>query len=141
MSDSIISGETVEYEIGFLPTYTEYHKKLIGLVFRKRRRGNPPPADLVKIEISAPAIVNHGRWMVRCPWCSGAEMLYLTKLQFLCLSCLNKDADGRFITIDLPPFHNAIEVQLLKRPIQFQNYEPGQTIEDLVKENNEHGWG
>jgi len=136
----LISGETVEYEVGFLPTYPEYHRKLIGHVFRKRRQSNPPPIDLVTAETTVSAMVNHGRWMVSCPWCAGAEILYLSKLQFLCLSCMNKSVNGRFITVDLPSFHNAIEVQLLKRPIQFQNYEPGQTIQDLVNENIEHGW-
>lgn len=86
------------------------------------------------------AYVNHGRWVADCPFCTGAERVSLDRPQFMCLSCFNAAAGGRWLRMRLPRWRGLIEAELLKRPrVQNRNWRPGETVASLRKENREHG--
>jgi ribosomal protein L37AE/L43A len=100
------------------------------------------PADIERIADDAPAavvVVNKGRWIARCPFCRGAELAARLDERFLCGSCRNKAAGGRWIRAVLPANAERIEEVLMARPdIENRNWETYETVEDLVAENVEH---
>lgn len=86
------------------------------------------------------AEINHGRWIVRCPICSGAELADPEEPVFLCLSCFNEGNDGKLLPIHFPHDYLAIESALAKRgKIETQNWLPGETSEDIERENLKNG--
>jgi len=81
------------------------------------------------------AEVNHGRWIALCPFCSGAEIADFDDPVFMCLSCFNESSGGRFIPVEFPVDHLAIEMELARRKrTENQNWIPGETLETLVDE-------
>ena len=98
----------------------------------------PISVDLLTaaVEPRVRAIVNHGRWIVRCPFCSGAEFIWEGK-PFICLSCFN--GGGKSLKIIMPRNRKAIEQALASRPVGNQNWEPGETVEFLLQENETNG--
>ena len=94
------------------------------------------PSGKVKAE------VNHGRWLVRCPSCSGAEEADPGEPIFYCLSCGNADSAGHIMMVMFPDDRAEIEAALLARPdIGTRNWAPGESLQDLAKENGEHEVG
>jgi hypothetical protein len=92
------------------------------------------PDGAVKAEI------NHGRWLARCPFCSGAEEADPGEPIFYCLSCGNADNGGHIMMVMFPDDRDKIESVLLARfNIGTRNWTPGESLQDLVKENKEHG--
>jgi len=94
------------------------------------------------------ARINHGRWLVGCPGCNSALVVDLSELVFMCVECGNAAHGGQWLQVTLPRNRKAIEVELLKRPFgrnpadaPTRNWEPGETVEDLRRENIEHGIG
>jgi hypothetical protein len=54
------------------------------------------------------AVVDHGRLIVRCPFCAtGAEIVDVDDPRFFCLECLNAEAGGRFVPINVPADYQA----------------------------------
>jgi len=94
----------------------------------------------VKPEISESeplmAEVNHGRWIVRCE-CGGAEKMW-EEGWFICQSCWNAGHKHKYRQAVFPSGRNQIEKLLLRRQIQNRNWIPGETLEQLDKENEEH---
>ena len=81
------------------------------------------------------AEINHDRWIVKCPFCRGAELGDPDDPRFMCLSCWNADASGRFLPVTFPPNRAGIEAELATRPrIENRNWTPGETIADLKRE-------
>jgi len=88
------------------------------------------------------ARINHGRWIVDCPVpeCGGAELVDPDNPRFWCLSCDNHGMDGRWYPVEFPAERPAIETVLLKRPnAANQNWRPGETVDDLRRENERYG--
>lgn len=83
------------------------------------------------------ARVNHGRWIVDCPTegCVGAELASEVR-PFVCISC----TAGPYVIV-WPDERAEIEALLEPRPTEAQNWEPGETVEFLQAENDEHGVG
>ena len=82
------------------------------------------------------AEVNHGRWIVRCPYCSGAEIADAEDPVFMCLSCFNEENLGRFHMVRFPKEVDQIEKVLNQRKaLENQNWIPGESLEDLKKES------
>lgn len=82
------------------------------------------------------AEVNHGRWIVRCPFCPGAELANTTSSLFFCCGCRNAQAGHRYLRVTLPVQRVAIEVELLKRPDgETRNWLPGESVADLRLQN------
>ena len=85
------------------------------------------------------AEINHGRWLVRCPFCSGAEEAEPGEPIFYCQSCGNADNDGHVMSVKFPENRTEIEAVLLMRPdIGTRNWTATETWADLAKENQEH---
>ena len=94
------------------------------------------------------ARINHGRWLVDCPGCNSALVVDLSEQVFMCVECGNAANDGRWLQVTLPRNRKAIEAELLQRPFgrnpadaPTRNWEPGETVADLRRENAEHGIG
>ena len=95
------------------------------------------------------ARINHGRWLVDCGGCNSALVVDLSAPVFMCVECGNAGNDGKWFQVTVPSNRKAIETELLKRPIngrnpadaKNRNWEPGETLAMLKKENAEHGVG
>jgi len=110
-----------------------------GAAFRRRiaaGRMIRMPAETVG-EVAAE--VNHGRWIARCPFCSGAELVSRVDAVFFCFSCHMEGNGGRAMRVLFPCNRRQIEVLLEQRPIHNQHWLPGESKADLARENREHG--
>lgn len=90
------------------------------------------------------AFVNHGRWLASCPMqgCNAAYIVSSADPMLFCAEC-----GGGWWRVVFPLDKRAIEEQLLKRPgksnpfadVETRNWIPGETVEDLVRENLSRG--
>jgi ribosomal protein L37AE/L43A len=95
------------------------------------------------------ARINHGRWLVDCPGCNSALVISLSQPVFMCVECGNIANEGNWFHVTVPTNRKAIEAELLKRPWNGRNpasainrnWEPGETVATLKKENTDHGIG
>lgn len=86
------------------------------------------------------ARVNHGRWIVDCPWCSGATILIDEDPRFFCCDCCNTGADHRYLPVRVRPDREVVERLLMRRPrMENRNCRPDETPDDLMRENTAHG--
>lgn len=86
------------------------------------------------------AEINFGRWIVRCPYCSGAEIADKEDAVFMCLSCFNEENGGHFRPVSFPADSDSIESLLSGRREAHQNWTPGESLEDLKEETLQY-WG
>ena len=105
------------------------------MTIQSRNHGRSPvpsgeaPAPILKAE------VNHGRWIVRCPFCAGAEAADPDSPRFYCLTCFNEPVGNRFLAVQWPQNKEAIESELNKRPAEgSQNWLPHESVADLARE-------
>jgi hypothetical protein len=91
----------------------------------------------------AVAVINGGRWIVRCPHCTGAQMADPDDRRFFCIDCLMQAVQGRWADVDWPAaaITPAIEAALLERPVSARNWEPEESVSFLLAENVMHGTG
>jgi hypothetical protein len=87
---------------------------------------------------SVDAEINHGRWLIRCPHCAGAEEADPKEPIFYCLSCGNADVGGHIMLAVFPLGVAAIEKTLLMRPMENRNWDPKESLQDLEAENLSH---
>ncbi|CAB4166844.1 hypothetical protein UFOVP1383_39 [uncultured Caudovirales phage] len=95
-------------------------------------------SDVDAVAPPAFAYVNHGRWVADCPMngCGGALVVAPYMRGFLCGSCINVDAAHRFRPLSWPENGAEIEAALDVRPLETtRNWRPGETVEDLLAEN------
>ncbi len=94
-----------------------------------------PPIGKDKVR----AEVNHNRWIAKCE-CGGAEVVDPMYRVFYCLSCFNDAHKGRTRKVRFPRNYDKIENALEVRPNPYNRcWLVGETIEDLEKENEDHG--
>ena len=115
------------------------------------QRGFGPLSDPTRRNTSGEvaARINHGRWIVACPVCPSAVVVDLSKLVFMCVGCGNTGNGGQWFAVTVPPNRKAIEAELLKRPRNGRNpaeainrnWEPGETVGALQRENAAHDIG
>ncbi len=86
------------------------------------------------------ALVNHSNWLVRCPNpdCSEVTMVDQGEL-YWCPNCGSADNDFAPRTVIFPSHIKTITTLLAKRPRQNRNWEPGETLAQLKRENKERG--
>jgi hypothetical protein len=92
--------------------------------------------QLEQVRKRADAAVNWGRWISRCvtSWCTDAWGPDLGEQFWQCPSC------GLVNEVAWPADPIAVEALLLMRPDpKTRNWEPHETLEDLVMENGAHG--
>lgn len=94
------------------------------------------------------ARILYGRWMVDCPRCNGANDVIPGEPIYLCSCCMwpgvfrpgSEYVAPHFAEVIFPENREAIEAILLKRPaIANRNWYPGESIEQLEKENSQLG--
>ena len=81
------------------------------------------------------AEVNEGRWIVRCPYCPGAELASQTDPRFMCTSCSNRANGYSWRPVTFPKALPDIEAALDSREQRHQNWQQGETVAELVAEN------
>lgn len=83
------------------------------------------------------ARVDHGRWIVDCPHCKGAECVTLDDPVFLCLSCGNEAVGGKLYRVKFPPpaRRRKLEALLAERPLFGQNWDPSISLTRVRTEN------
>jgi len=103
-----------------------------------RRSLSVSPEDLYPDTILAPR-VNHGRWIIDCPFCSGADFYWQSSPFFFCTSCGNNYTD-KVIPVKVTKNKEKIEAILMRRPNEVnRNWELGETIKQLEWENKDRG--
>lgn len=87
--------------------------------------------------ITTSVFLNHGKWLVSCPFtgCSGAQYASFLDRRFYCVDCESFNIGHQWIEIIWPNNILAIEKSLLIRPVESKNWIPGETIEDLEIQN------
>lgn len=94
-----------------------------------------------------PARINHGVWIVSCSCRADGEpapgmIVWLTVPWAWCIRCRNRAAGGAWRPIDLPSSDDreALEAVLERRAEIFdRNWEPTETVGQLIVQNREHG--
>ena len=82
--------------------------------------------------------VNHGRWLVDCPDCLGAELLDASDL-FMCRSCWNVKHDHKYLRVNRVKDQGKIEAVLLERPFVENRNWTDETLRKLKAENKSNG--
>lgn len=118
--------------------------------WQKHDRFTLPPA-ITEVRGELKAVVNHGRWIVRCPnrsiGCGGAMFASLAERVFLCADCFSPENEGHWYKVTFPANRAAIEAVLTRRPAVLsdsasnRNWEATESIADLRRENTEHAVG
>lgn len=100
------------------------------------------PPEGVALGLKARAELNHGRWIVRCLFCPGANLACWIDQRFFCVDCFHRSeprAVGRWLLVEWPDELEAIESLIAKRPEPNRSWQVGETLENLEQENAEHG--
>lgn len=101
-----------------------------------------PPVDVVAEVPALPARVDHGRWIVDCPDCNGAEFVWLAGPHvMMCVGCWNACAGHRWRRVELPAADVLAEIDriLQARPLPAtRNWYPHESVADLAAENATH---
>lgn len=95
-------------------------------------------APLGPASVAVEAYVNHGRWVVECPDCAGAQLASLSDPRFMCNCCGNAGVGGAWRPVIWPKARQGIEDLLEVRPPENQNWRPGETAKQLRAENRAH---
>jgi len=95
------------------------------------------------------AYVNHGRWVADCPFCGGAERVWIEGLRTapdvefpfgVVDGVLHCGTTGGTCPVEFPGNRRDIARVLARRSDErTRNWLPGETVEMLVAENVEHG--
>jgi hypothetical protein len=104
------------------------------------REGMPLPATTGRLHSRrahrTAAYVNHGRWVVDCPFCPSASFASPSDPRFFCAACRNGFVGGDLVHVDFPDEIDAIEAALLARPNEVnRNWTPAETLDDLHAQN------
>lgn len=84
------------------------------------------------------AHANHGRWVVQCPDCAGAQLTHPADPRFLCNDCGNVGNARHFRPVAWPKDHEKIADLLDARADEtLRNWFPGETVADLQRENEQ----
>ncbi len=135
----IVTGKDELYTHGEYKNWDDFYHKHLNHYMTKRTQRNINPTDIADKPILE-AEVNVGRWLVRCPFCAGAEMIWEDSLIFMCESCWNKKVDYKFLKVKLPLKRTQIEKLLELRPNTInKNWLPNDTIKAIEAENLAHG--
>jgi hypothetical protein len=80
-----------------------------------------------------PVTANAGRWIVVCPYCASGQYAAATDHRFICVPGCG--SGGNWLPVEWPEDQSDIEAALEPRPLENQNWLPGETVDDLLAEN------
>jgi hypothetical protein len=113
----------------------EWAPRTPGLWTALRPIGAALAAGLAPVELSTPAYVSEGRWVVMCPDCGGARFAARDDWRFMCVECANFTVEGLWRPVLWPEDVGEIETELERRPMRrTQNWLPGETVDDLAEQ-------
>lgn len=101
-----------------------------------------PPSSEVSDEPPLRTFVTTNLWAAECPDCHTAMLVWVERPVLMCSGCLNAVVDHRWRRVTLPKEAErlAIEAVLQARPLPHtRNWRPGETIADLMAENDARG--
>lgn len=99
------------------------------------RPEHPTIPKAVSLTESATVEVNEGRWLVRCPFCPGAQLAHRDDHRFFCVDCLNGGI-GMWLPVVWPKAADKIEAALTVRPEpRTRNWTADETVDGLLAEN------
>lgn len=96
-------------------------------------------ADLGPRSVAVAVYANHGRWIVECPDCRGAQLAHPVDQRFMCNSCANAAVGGLWRPTLWPKNRADIESALHVRPVEARNWINGETVAHLRAENKSRG--
>jgi hypothetical protein len=134
MSDRIVAAEDFYIAAGAAPA-----ERCVVQHWHRRDVSRDPivPKQMAQGQ-AVEVYVNHGRWIAECPDCHGAQVASRTDARFFCVDCLNAWCGGHWLRLVWPPNAGAIEAVLLKRDTHHRNWEPHESVDDLLAENVAH---
>lgn len=95
----------------------------------------PPVGQTKKLTLAAH--VNHGRWMVDCPFCGSSQHAAVTDPWFYCGVCCNQPA-RQTLPVVFPKNAEQLVAVLEARPLpRFRNWHPGEAIKDLQAQDED----
>lgn len=112
-----------------------------------------PDAEIAPLERRAlhaeplPARINHGQWIVSCD-CRSRGLpapgmaVWLTVPWAWCVRCRNRPCGGAWRPVCVPPESERVGIEAVltaRAESADRNWQPGETIDDLVRQNVEHG--
>ena len=108
-------------------------------------KGQTPP-NVPRSQAIAPApvvevVVNHGRWLVECPFCPSAQVASAGDRRFFCTDCGNAAVGGAFVATVWPADQAELEEELGLRLPENANWRPHESLELIRSENAAHGVG
>jgi len=137
MTAAIFTAEDKHHPIPGLPGLTAAERIVATHWPAFHRSGLPSTTNH---SVQAYAEVNHGRWTIRCPWCVTCHNASAEDHRFFCTHCSNGAGGGQWVSVIWPEERDEIETLLGNRPLPEQrNWVPTETVEDLRRENIEHG--
>lgn len=115
----------------------------------ERSGHTPPEAEVlghghklpqgVHDKITVMPIINHGRWLIPCPWCYSASAASRDDHRFYCIECRSAGAQGKWVKVIWPDSKDEIEALLIMRPDpRTRNWQPPETVAQLLAENESH---
>lgn len=102
------------------------------------RHSTAPLSAATAPDAAVPAYVNQGRWVVDCPDCNNAQLACKTDHRFLCNECGNLAVGRLWRPVTWPAEVPRLERLLERRPVPYQNWLPGESVEILAIENLEN---
>jgi hypothetical protein len=116
---------------------------LLGRIARRRGVVVPAPSAVAPGD-PLPARIYEDKWIVDCdyPGCGGASFVWPDAPRFLCAECFNGAQGGLWRRVALPAEEDAAEIEEVlghrAHPSE-RNWSPGESVDDLRKENRDHG--
>lgn len=120
-----------------IETAETYFSKINRPKARKRLKNRSLELNREVSDKKLRAKINHSRWIVLCPHCNNAELLFSDK-RFFCTECRNEMIGGKLYRVIMPRNKLQIETLLESRPVPNCNWQYPETIEDLANENKIH---
>jgi hypothetical protein len=108
------------------------------LIDARTPRQEPEPRGYAKEAAPLYVEVNHGRWLVKCRECAGAELANPKERWFWCRGCYNHRDAYMLLPVVWPDDPDAVAKELGVRPTENRNWTPGETVDLLRAENIEH---
>ena len=82
------------------------------------------------------ALVNRGRWIARCPFCSSAAYVTPADPRFFCCDCSCEQVGIAWLRVVFPDDWREIDSVLSDRPgVLTRNWSPGETLTELRVES------
>lgn len=123
---------------GNLLSYTHWE----GFAKIYERRGLVAPQDLKSVSSTEPLVahISNDQWVVDCPDCGGADVVFERDPLFWCHDCGNARVGGDWRRVVLPGRADEIQEVLSKRSLpQWRNWRYYETTDDLKAQNLERG--